>query len=101
MAFSVAAGDGRVRAAAGLISAAIMATAAIAPESAPVFCLMVIAPWKDEDHRLNGFPELPDFSTDRLGQPADRPPAFPVKRRNELQSPPYEADLRRKTLTSH
>jgi hypothetical protein len=42
MAFSVAAGDGRVRAAAGLISTAIMATAAIAPETAPIFWVIMI-----------------------------------------------------------
>jgi hypothetical protein len=38
----VAAGDGRVRAAAGLISAAIIATAAIAPEITLAFCVIIV-----------------------------------------------------------
>jgi hypothetical protein len=44
------AGDGRVRAAAGLISAPIMAMAAIAPEITLIFCVIIVDSL-DEDCR--------------------------------------------------
>jgi hypothetical protein len=52
------AGDGRVKAAAGLICAAVIEIAAIAPNNVPVLDFIVVAPFGNLGDRPAGQPDV-------------------------------------------